>query len=647
MKRIITLIFAIALLSHGAAITYTEKFDAVEVLPPAKSQQIICKTRVDANEGLVRNYACDVSEIEVLNADHMWIGSLDAIPAFESRKYQEFDDGKYRKLGKYIEVRYYRPTVSAYDTDASKVICPAGMIPYQEGNAYTCIKPYQCEPGEYAEDAYSCNTLPANAHRTHTVGYECNAGAKRDSYGDCIVPPENAHWVKNGEWVCNAGLVELNGICVEKATCDDTERYDDASNTCVKLPENAHWNDLTSQSVEWACNEAFVEINSQCVPKAVCTGSQRYEITQNACVALPENAHWISTFGTDWACDDRYTLTAQEQYPYNSACKLAYNCEVEHAHWSSYYGMCITAPEHSHWTSDASTDWECDDGYIQEMQSCTKKAVCDPTTQRYVKINNSCATLPNNAKWDYDRGDSWSCIDGYVNIAGHCEEKNSCYLGNRLDTETNTCVNKPAHSSWTDGSSTEWYCDNDYYRYGDECKANPWLLKDHIAYGARFVFNMAAGEAWTDSSSGSNEFAFNISVGFEAYLGNLGNNVSFALVPTVGYLLFDTYDATLNVFRAELGTRLSVGGSILHGYIMPMAMLNVVGSITINEHDARQIRISPKSNDYSLGSEMGVSVFTNGNYRWDAYVRFETTPLSVTYISRDDWLVMVGLRIGI
>lgn len=130
-------------------------------------------------------------------------------------------------------------------------------------------------------------------------------------------------------------------------------------------------------------------------------------------------------------------------------------------------------------------------------------------------------------------------------------------------------------------------------------------------------------------------------------MSNLGNNVSAAFVPSMGYLLFDTYDATAHIFRMEIGSRLSVGSSVFHGYIMPLVILNLGGSVTLHQHDGRDIVIQADPYDYSLGNEIGLSFFTDNGNRWDVYCRFESTPVSVTYINRGDWLVMGGIRLGI
>ena len=92
MKKILFVILCMICFVNAGIVTYTQSFDKVNVIKPAKSKQITCKTDANLDKGLIRNFACDVNKIGVYDEDYMWVGNLtQSLEAYYSMRYQDYD----------------------------------------------------------------------------------------------------------------------------------------------------------------------------------------------------------------------------------------------------------------------------------------------------------------------------------------------------------------------------------------------------------------------------------------------------------------------------------------------------------------------------------------------------------------------------
>ena len=453
VKKIFIAITAVVAGANATVLTHQETFNDVKVIYPAKSTQTTCKTRVDLSEGLVDNtLGCKIEKIMVYNKNRMWIGSLGSVEEGRHLRYADYDVNRYKGKGTQIGIEYSFTPQDADLFNRWMVSCPKGMVAYIDEEYYSCKKPYTCIDGWYAIDKVECEELPEGAHRNSTTGYSCNKGYVMRNYGQCEVKstcgkndlyvesentcyerPDHAHWIKDSlEWACNDGFVQIDEHCEVKAECD---HYNSADNSCYEKPENSHWVESTGES--WACNDGFVQIDEHCEVKAVCSSEQRYDESENSCVDPYPNSRWVDDYG-NYACNDGYVNVGEGR------------CEV--------------------------------------------KAVCS-SEQRYDVNNNSCYEKPKNSHWVYSDGKSWACNDGWWNNGKFCEETVSCGWFERYNAFNNTCVSKPSHSHWV----SEWWnyaCDDGYYeRYGECAEINPTSLSDYTKFFHSLTFIIGVGGA--------------------------------------------------------------------------------------------------------------------------------------------------------
>ena len=511
MKQVYISILLLISFSFSQIVSVSEAYDMVYVKSPAKSKQIICKTRVDLTNGLIDNNACDVDNIHVRDKNNFWVGSLGGISAYGDKYYADYDTERYAGKGRKVIVDYVIPTESASQDNAKYVSCPANYIKKIEDEYFICIKKQLCKKNEkydiennecitpdsgyiwlnndktdfnqrpacngknerYNVETNECEYKLENSHWIGTtVNYECNKGFvfKNDGYtiiceekancnntqkydndeNKCIDAPLHGSWTSEGMLICDTGYIDVYGTCEEKANCNADERYNQVINTCVKLPNNAQWDN--NIDITWSCKYGYIEIAGNCVEKANCNYNQKYEEFGNYCIDAPEHGLW-NTMG-DLVCNAGYVEI-------DNSCVKKLNCE----HWNSDNNTCYEKPENSHWSYSEGPTWECNAGFHRGIDNCFK---CDDET-RYSYEVNTCIIKPENSHWTND--DDWECNNGYVQTIYGCEEIRHCGFFERYDSVHNECVGKPFYSHWKHKNSIEWECDDGYYRATvDKCE---------------------------------------------------------------------------------------------------------------------------------------------------------------------------------
>lgn len=434
----------LSIIGMGKVITFTETFDYVKTIWPAKSNQYHCKTRVDLNEGLIGNEACKVDYIEVYNKDKMWIGSLPGVDAYDNIRYTDYDTDRYKGKGKSVYVAYDFSSNDASDDNSWAVSCPNGMVKYIDNVYYRCKKPYNCDADMYAIDEISCSSLPDNAHRNKKSGYSCNNGyvmlnngyceekakcSENELYDEkentCHSRPENSHFIKNSfDWECNVGYVQQGYVCEEIVKCDTATRYNADNNTCVELPDFAEWVD--SISSEWTCNTGYIRFGNGCVVKAICSWEQRYDENLNSCIDPYPNSRWTGV-NDYYVCDGGYVDMG------NGNCEEKADCD----HYNDATNSCYEKPTNSHWAYSTGSEWECDDGFHEGYNECIK---CSGDAQ-YDPSSRECVEKPNNSHWIFEG--RWMCDDEFVEMNGYCEEIASCGFFEEYNSYNNTCISKP------------------------------------------------------------------------------------------------------------------------------------------------------------------------------------------------------------
>lgn len=530
--------------TNASVLHYEEQFDYVRASAPAKSYKITCKTRVDLSEGLVDNsQGCDISSIMVYNHNHMWVGSLDGIEGGSHHRYADYDTDRYKGKGQTIAVDYEFYPEEATEENKWAVSCPKGMKPKIEDDYWTCKTPYVCDTGMYAVDEFECAELPQYAHRNKTTGFTCNKGMVQvseyecqlkavcnqselydDSTNSCLTKPLNSHWVaQSNEWECDKDFIRSYDVCVEKATCDTTiSRYDENYNSCVELPLNAHWIDSTSPS--WSCDAGFTTTNSggSCEKIKICTSNQRYDHTMNICLDPPEHSSW-SAYGDNIVCDDGYV-----QVGYHS-CEEKAICEDYH--YNSANNSCYTKPEHSHWVEVYGDEWECNAGYHKSKFS----DVCYQCTNgtQFDENVGECVDKPSHSHWISEG--QWDCDDGYVVQNNLCELKASCGWFERYDSVHNTCVSKPSHSHWT----YQWYydCDNGYSydNVRQECYDIDPIRAEDVFHFGHDIGGFIGGSSLTDNYN-ETQSLLNSEIDYNAGLRVGNENIGVLFQGTIGVL---------------------------------------------------------------------------------------------------------------
>lgn len=625
MKKILFVILCMICFVNAGIVTYTQSFDMVNVIKPAKSKQIICKTRVDLTHGLVDNYACDVNDIHVRTSSNFWVGSLGPINAYSDKRYTDYDINRYVGMGNKIFVDYTIPTENANENNKIYVTCPAGMVHKIEDEAYTCVKPYICDNDEYAIDEFNCSALPENAHRNKKVGYTCNKGYvnqgdiceeivqcnETDKYNKnenrCYERPEHSHWLKNKfDWECDKGYVNQGDMCEEIVQCDSLSRYYEPSNTCISKPPYSHWN--AENSVDWSCDNGYIISNNSCIRKSICLTTQKYDEFTNTCIDPPEHSHW-NWNGSAYFCDDGY---------FNNG----YGCEVKKtcAHYDEENNECFTKPEHSHWVYSDGATWACDEKYHEDGNgNCF---TCEEPFQ-FNYETGTCVIKPEHSNWTYEG--HWECEEGYVERYGSCEEKVSCWFS-RYDESLNQCVSKPSGSHWVNDYSTDWEYDEPL-NLSQYFSLNHWIsfefygnnandLKDNTQYPLVMSLNYTIGSKIGNEDISITPFA----------------NASLSIFG-VDYTSLESFSYEGDQSITSIYFKLGIG--------LELNILGFFGNINYNQlfiQDLANIEFNNYVIDYKFGFNFGE--------HWIAYFMYETNLIKSTTILKEYKSDVMGLGIG-
>ncbi len=490
MNKIALFTLILATFAFSQIVSYSETYNLVCVKAPAKSKQITCKTRVDLSEGLVDNYACDVNEIAVYNKNDFWIGSLDGVKAYYSRRYMDYDLDRYKGKGKKINVDYVIPTEDASWDNADYVSCPNNYIKVIEDDCFTCIKKAVCKSNErYDDNNNECVKLDSgyiwlNDDKTDLRQRPtCKAENQRynENTNQCEYKIENSHWIgKSLEYECNEGYVYIDGLCEEKVSCNVDERYDEENNRCITKPENSHWNQ--DNDIIWTCDSGYVKRNENCEVKRICNENQKYVDSTNWCANPPANGSW-----------------------------------------------------------DYKGDVVCNEGYVNLGLLCVQKAVCE----HWNSENNTCFEKPVHSHWVYSEGAAWECDVGFFETEYLCVEIKKCGFFERYNSYTNECIDKPSNSHWIIENSTDWACDDGYYSYRDKCEKmdhNDYDLTDRISFAHDLTFSFGAGNG-KDRQENSTlivNVETNYNIGFE--IGNDFFNVRTQFSAGMIYTEFEYSD---------------------------------------------------------------------------------------------------------
>ena len=519
MKKIVLFTLILATLTFSQIITYSQTYNLVYVKKPAKSKQIVCKTRVNLSKGLVDNYACPVNYIIVRDKNNFKVGELNSIPAYGDDTYADYDiGGRYDGDGKKIYVDYEIPTVNASWEVSDFVSCPNNYIKTIEDYYFTCIKKATCKSNErYNAEDNECVTLDSgyvwlNKDKNDlSQRPACKAENERynENTNQCDYKIENSRWIgKSLEYECNEGYVMIDGLCEEKVSCNEDERYNDENNSCVSKPENSHWNQ--DNDIIWTCDNGYVERYGSCEVKKVCNEKQKYVETDNLCENPPYNGSW--DYKGDVVCDEGYVKVGL-------MCEQKADCE----HWNSEDNTCFEKPIHSHWVYSEGDTWECDNGYHSDTENeyCFK---CEGETQ-FNYSTNTCVTKPENSHWSGEG--IWHCNEGFFETEYSCEEIKECGFFERYNSYTNECVDKPSDSHWTYDNSTDWECDDGYYKtYYDKCeKTNPIDLINYISFAHDLTFGIGAGSGKDQKDNSTTIFNVEANYNIGVKIGNEFFNV--------------------------------------------------------------------------------------------------------------------------
>lgn len=367
--------------------------------------------------------------------------------------------------------------------------------PFTCANGMYAIDSLECE--ELPEGAHRNTTAGYSCNKGYIIrdGYceEKAACGVNEAYNKaentCLERPDNSHWIKNTlEWECNNGYVLQGDVCEKILKCDSASRYYAEYNTCVALPEFAYWND--SVSTDWTCDPGYVLYGAGCVEKATCSLEQRYDKSTNSCVDPYPNSRWVGDAG-NYVCNDGFV----DVVGYYGRCEEKAVCPDYH--YDANNNSCYTKPEHSHWLSRYGSEWACDVGFVQIDEHCDVKAECD----HYNSASNSCFEKPEHSHWAESTGEAWICDDGWWSNGNFCEEQVSCGWFERYNADNNTCASKPSHSHWT--TKWNYACDDGYYEtYGECVEINPINFKDYIRISQSVSF-LIGGSDVTDKKDNS------------------------------------------------------------------------------------------------------------------------------------------------
>ena len=374
--------------------------------------------------------------------------------------------------------------IKSYNLNTSEFECHTNY--YKQTSEEKCVPKKKCKKNEKLDEYNDCVSPDSgyiwlnNDNDDLNQRPVCKAENERynESTNQCEYKIENSHWIGNTlEYECNEGFVNNGGLCEEKISCNEDERYYEENNSCISKPENSHWN---QDNYNWSCNNGYVERYGSCEVKRICNEKQKYVDSDNRCVNPPANGSW--NYSGDIVCNEGYVKVGL-------LCEQKADCE----HWNSENNTCFEKPDNSHWVYNEGATWVCDDGYHSDTENeyCFK---CEGETQ-FNYSTNTCVTKPENAYWSSEG--IWHCNEGFFKTEYSCEEIKNCGFFERYNSYTNECVDKPSDSHWTADNSTNWECDDGYYRtYLDKCeKTNPIDLTNYIKFAHDLTFGIGVANA--------------------------------------------------------------------------------------------------------------------------------------------------------
>ena len=178
------------------------------------------------------------------------------------------------------------------------------------------------------------------------------------------------------------------------------------------------------------------------------------------------------------------------------------------------------------------------------------------------------------------------------------------------------------------------------YEYSSPTSSDYSFVSSDLAH-AEFLFNAGFGmyQSKDNDYYGTN---VNLSIGGDLYLRLGPNRVTLGLMPAIGYYYSERSDVRVHSGRFELGFKLSIGGTKVHGYIMPMIIANLGNSIQGNKY-----KIPYDDVAHTNGVEFGVRYMGWSSIVCSFYVRIEDPMLSLRQHGYDDdAIIFSGIRIG-
>lgn len=446
MCKFLTILLVLSSILNARVITVRNIFDDVCVVKPAISTKHTCITKIDLDEGLIDNRrGCYIDTIKVRNAHGMWIGNIATnVLAGEELRYSDYDLRRYKNKGISVEIIYGEQSDIAMQSNVMSVSCPIGMSLYIDDDKFHCKTSYNCPKGLYALDSVSCVFLPENAHRNIKTGFSCDRN-----------------------------YIFIDGECVLRTKCNESELYDSTYNVCLSHPVNAHW---IENSTMWNCDSDYVLIENKCVEKTKCIFEQRYDIVTNMCFSPYPNSKWIGDSKNDYQCDSGYFDKGFGQ------CEEIPNC----AHYNEQDNSCYEKPENSHWLNIDGSDWACNEDFNLRYSDSTCVRCYGDT--RWDAVNEMCVSKPENSIWIGQT--AWACETGFLKTNyTTCEKPVKCGLLQRHDLYTNTCVSLPSHAHWLNEANFE--CDDGYSYANEYCQEiDPFVVSEHISFAHDISFNI-------------------------------------------------------------------------------------------------------------------------------------------------------------
>lgn len=242
--------------------------------------------------------------------------------------------------------------------------------------------------------------------------------------------------------------------CKRKYACP-AGMYAIDSIECAELQAGAHRN----PTIGFSCNKGYVmHPNGYCIEKPTCEKDEVYDKTENSCLVRPEHSHWIKN-SIEWECNDGYVVQGD-------SCEEVVRCDSA-SRYDEATNTCVKLPMHAHWNDSVSNGWTCDIEYIPYGAGCIEKAICS-SEQRYDASVNICIDPFPHSRWTGLQNE-YTCDAGYVDMGyGSCVKKADC---THYNADDNSCYEKPEHSHWLYSRGNEWECDEGFHHgFSDELR---------------------------------------------------------------------------------------------------------------------------------------------------------------------------------